>query len=96
MKALLLIGLACVSMLLTGCHTVGVVDHGYGYGHSGYYRSGYSHPAYYSRSSYYGRRPYYGNSNYYGTRYHTGYYGNRYYDRGYYGTRRSGATVVIH
>ena len=101
MKALLLAGIAVVSMLFTGCRTVAVVDSP-GYARTGYYRSSnYYRPAY--RSSYYGS-PYYSRSRYYdgGSYYRSGYrsgYGNRYYgsryNRGYYGTPRSGATVVI-
>ena len=111
MKALLLIGLATVSIFLTGCRTVAVVDNHHGYARSGYYRSGYTTP-YYGRSAYsrsYYRTPYYGSS-YYGRSYaRAPYYStrSRYYNdgyrTGYYGNRynrgyyapRSGATVVI-
>jgi hypothetical protein len=93
MKALLLIVCACAATLLTGCHTVAVVDDGPHYARSGYYRQGYyshSRPYYYSHSRpYYSRsRAYYGGDRYY----RTGYYGDRSYSRY---PSRSGATVVI-
>jgi hypothetical protein len=96
MKALLLTGFACAAMLLTGCHTVAVVDDHHGYAHSGYHGHGY-----YSNSS-----PYYSGYHSRGHVYHgggDGYYGSGYHRSGYYGDRaysrypsRSGATVVIH
>jgi hypothetical protein len=99
MKAFLLIGLATLSLLLTGCRTVAVVDHG----GPRYVRSGYYH----SRPSYYSSRGYYGDSRYYGRSYSRGYYGDRsysrdgyrssrsYYPGSYYGRRSSGATVIL-
>lgn len=90
MKAFLFLAMGCVAMLLSGCRTVAVVDHG----RPAYVRSGYYSRPYYS--SY--RRPYYyGRSS--DSRYRYGYrdgYRRSYSNNYYYSRPRTSGRVVVY
>lgn len=93
MKAFLFLAMGCVAMLLGGCRTVAVVEHG----RPVYARSGYYSRPYYS--SY--RRPYYysGRSYYSGSRYGYGYrdgYRRNYANNYYYSRPRVAGRVVVY
>lgn len=91
MKAFLFLAMGCVAMLLGGCRTVAVVDHG----RPAYVRSGYHSRPYYS--SY--RRPYYYSGRSYDSRYRYAYrdgYRRSYSNNYYYSRPRAAGRVVVY